>query len=298
VLFTSLGGTSYPWGSPLILSLIVASAGFLLAFLVIERHAPEPIVPLHLFAGNVFPLTSVLGFVVGMAMFGTLTFLPLYLQVVKGQSPTQSGLQLTPMMGGILAMSVLSGFVISRVGRYKAFPVIGFAVMTVALLLLARLGVDTANWVIALDMVVMGVGLGMVMQVLILAVQNAVDYRYLGVATAAATVFRGIGGSLGLAAFGAIFASRLSAELRAVLPAGAVLPGGGDPREIALMPAAAREPLLEAFTNALHPVFLIAAALAGVGFLLALFLEEVPLRQHVGNRPGPGPEALKPAAAE
>lgn len=284
VLFTSLGGNTYAWSSSFILGLIAASVLLLLAFVFAETRAREPIVPLHLFQNSIFSLTSVLGFIVGVAMFGALTFLPLYLQVVKGQSPTASGLQLTPMMAGMLTTSIIAGQLISRFGRYRFFPIMGFAVMTLALFLLSRLDIGTTSLMISLNMVLMGVGLGMLMQVLILVVQNAVDYRHLGVATAAATVFRGIGGSVGLAVFGAIFASRLNAAMVSMLPPGTPIPEGGiDPRAaMASLPPEMQDTFLGAFVTAIHPVFLIAASLAALGFVLAWFLNEIPLRSHAG----------------
>ncbi len=289
VLFTSLGGNTYPWNSSVILGLMVGSVVLLLAFILAETRAKEPIIPLHLFTNSVFTLTSVLGFVVGVGMFGALTFLPLYLQVVKGQSPTLSGLQLTPMMAGMLTTSIISGQVISRFGRYRVFPILGFTAMTLGLFLLSQLTVASSVWLVSVYMVLMGIGLGMLMQVLILVVQNAVEYRHLGVATAAATVFRGIGGSVGLAVFGAIFAHRLNTALVAVLPAGTAIPEGGiDPRAaIATLPPEMHEQFLGAFVTAIHPVFLIAASLTTVGFVLAWFLKEIPLRSHAGAGPRP-----------
>src|SRR4051794_32954492 len=212
VLFTSLGGTSYAWGSPQIVGLIVAGAVLLVAFPFVEARAAEPLLPLELFRNRVFTVSSAVGFIVGLALFGAVTFLPLYLQVVRGYSPTASGLQLTPLMGGVLITSILSGNIISRTGRYRRFPIAGTALMTVAMLLLSRLGTTTSGWVAALYMFILGLGLGMVMQVLVLAVQNAVDYTYLGVATSGSTLFRQVGGSIGVALFGAIFTNQLASE--------------------------------------------------------------------------------------
>ena len=197
---------------------------------------------------------------------------------MKGQSPTHSGLQLTPLMAGLLVTSILSGAIISRTGRYRPFPIAGTAVMTVAVALLARLGVDSPSWVATADMVILGLGLGMVMQVLVLAVQNAVEHRYLGVATAGSTLFRQVGGSIGVAAFGAIFANRLGDELAARLPAGAHVPTVANPAVIRSLPAALHAPFVAAFAASLQPVFTVAAGISLVAFVLTWLLRDVPLR--------------------
>ena len=172
VLFTSLGGTTWAWGSPKIIGLIVLSVVFLPLFVLAESRAAEPILPLSLFRNRTFAVTSAVGFIVGFALFGAITYLPLYLQVAKGSSPTRSGLQLTPLMAGVLITSIVSGQVISRVGRYRAFPIVGTAVMAVAMFLLSQIEAGTSTWVAALGAAVLGLGLGMVMQVLVLAVDR------------------------------------------------------------------------------------------------------------------------------
>jgi EmrB/QacA subfamily drug resistance transporter len=209
VLFTSLGGTSYPWTSPVIVGLAVAGVVFTVLFLWAERRAVEPVIPLPLFANKVFSAASAIGFVVGFAMFGALTFLPLFLQDVKGVSPIESGVRLFPMMGGLLVASIGSGQLVSRSGRYKVFPVVGTALMTIGLYLMSLIGVATGAWVMAGYMAVFGLGLGFVMQVLMVAVQNAVPYEELGTATSGVTFFSMIGGSFGTAVFGALFANLL-----------------------------------------------------------------------------------------
>ena len=171
-----------------------------------------------------FVIACAVGFIVGLAMFGSVTFMPMYLQVVKAVSPTMAGLALTPMMAGVLVTSIASGQIISRIGHYRPFPIVGTAVMTIGLFLLATLGVGTSTWTAGGYMLVLGLGLGLVMQVLVLAVQNAVDYRDLGVATSGTTLFRSIGGSIGVSLFGAIFTATLTANLASRLPAGAALP--------------------------------------------------------------------------
>jgi EmrB/QacA subfamily drug resistance transporter len=213
VLFTSLGGTTWAWGSWRIVSLVVASVVLVPAFVLVERRTAEPILPLSLFRERTFAVTSAVGFIVGFALFGAVTFLPLYLQITKGSSPTRSGLELTPLMAGLLVTSIVSGNMITRWGRYRPFPIAGTAVMAVGLFLLSRLQVGTPTWEVLGAGVVLGLGLGMVMQVLVLAVQNAVDPRNMGVATSGSTLFRQIGGSIGVSLFGTIFANRLQSEL-------------------------------------------------------------------------------------
>ena len=213
VLLTTLGGTSYPWGSAPILILAVLGVVLLTIFILVERRAAEPILPLHLFRNRVFSATSAIGFIVGFSMFGAITYLPTYLQIVRGASPTGSGLELLPLMAGLLVTSIGSGLLISRWGRYKIFPILGTAVMTVGLYLFSLLGVNTSTLTISAFMVVLGLGLGGVMQVLVIAVQNAVPHSELGVATSGATFFRSIGGSFGTAIFGAIFANVLTGNL-------------------------------------------------------------------------------------
>jgi EmrB/QacA subfamily drug resistance transporter len=279
VLFTSLGGTTWAWASPQEIAMLVIGIVLLGAFLLVERRAKEPILPLALFRNRTFSVTSSIGFIVGLSLFGAITFLPLYLQIVKGQPPTNSGLQLTPMMGGLLFTSILSGQLISRTGRYRPFPIIGTAIMTVSLLLLTTLAVDTPIWRTSLYMVVLGLGLGMVMQVLVLAVQNSVEYEYLGVATSGSTLFRQIGGSIGVSLFGAIFANQLQSQLRVHFPPGIKPPIAATPALVDRLPPAVRDTYVEAFSNALQPVFLFAAGCGVVAFLLTWLLREVPLRE-------------------
>jgi EmrB/QacA subfamily drug resistance transporter len=279
VLFTSLGGTTYAWGSAPIIVLMILGVVLLGLFVAVEQRAAEPILPLTLFRNRIFTTTSAIGFIVGMSLFGSVTYLPLYLQVVKGYSPTQSGLLLTPMMGGVLVTSIASGNAISKFGRYKPFPIVGTAIMTVAVYLLSRLGVATPIWLAALYMLILGLGLGMVMQVLVLAVQNAVPYEMLGVATSGSTLFRQVGGSIGVSVFGAIFANRLAHELETRLPRGVHVPAAANPAVLKHLPAVIHEPYVAAFAAALRPVFLVASGIAILAFVLTWFLREVPLRE-------------------
>jgi len=260
VLLTTLGGTTYDWASAEIVGLGLLSVAALAFFVRVEHRAAEPVLPPELFRNPVFRVTSAIGFVVGFALFGSLTYLPLFQQVVRGLSPTDSGLQLIPLMAGLLAASISSGQLISRTGRYKHFPILGTAIATVGLLLLSSLDPKTGTLEAALFMLVLGVGLGFVMQVLILAVQNSVPYSQLGVATSAATLFRSIGGSLGTAILGAIFANRLADE------------------------RASGNPYVSSFTDSLSTVFLLAAIVVALAFALSWFLEERPLRQTIEDR--------------
>jgi EmrB/QacA subfamily drug resistance transporter len=280
VLMTSLGGTSYAWGSAEIVGLGAIGVGGLAAFVFAESRAAEPILPLALFRNRVFRVTSAIGFVIGFALFGALTYLPLFQQVVRGDSPTESGLQLIPVMAGVLIGSIGSGQVITATGRYKAFPIAGTAIAAIGMLLLSRLDAATSTLYATLAMFVMGLGLGLVMQVLVLAVQNAVDYAELGVATSGATLFRSMGGSLGTALLGAIFTNRLADELSGS-PAAQVGSGSIDPSALEQLPAAIRDPYTGAFTDALSTVFLVAAAIVLLAFLLSWLIEERPLRQTV-----------------
>jgi len=285
VLFTSLGGTTWAWGSWQIVSLVVAGIVLLPAFVFVERRAAEPILPLSLFRDRTFAVTSAVGFIVGFALFGAVTFLPLYLQITKGSSPTRSGLELTPLMAGVLVTSILSGNAITRWGRYRLFPIAGTAVMAVGLLLLSRLQVGTPTWEVLGSAAVLGLGLGMVMQVLVLAVQNAVDPRNMGVATSGSTLFRQIGGSIGVSLFGTIFANRLHAELTSRLPTNAHLPAAENPAGIRALSPPLRSAFEQAFAAALHPVFLTAAGVALVAFALAWLIPNLPLRDTVAALP-------------
>ena len=280
VLFTSLGGTTWAWGSWQVLGLIAASIVLLPAFVLVEARAAEPILPLSLFRNRIFSATSAVGFVVGFALFGAITYLPLYLQVAKDASPTRSGLQLVPLMGGLLLTSIATGQLITRLGRYRMFPIIGTAVMVVAMVLLSRLDVATPMWVAAVDSLVLGLGLGMTMQVLVLATQNAVDPRMMGVATSGSTLFRQIGGSIGVAAFGTIFANRLHVDLAQRLPEGTHLPSTLTPSAIRLLPAQIHGAVVDAYALALHPVFLAAAGISLIAFALTWLVRDQPLRSH------------------
>jgi EmrB/QacA subfamily drug resistance transporter len=286
IVVTTLGGLTWPWGSTQIIVTAVLSTIALVAFIWVEIRAPEPILSMSLFKNRTFSMTSAIGFVVGFAMFGAITFLPTYLQIVHGDSPTISGLQLLPLMAGLLVMSILAGNLITRIGRYKIFPVIGTLLMAVGLYLLGQLKVDTSYATISIGMVILGLGLGSVMQVLVIAVQNAVDYKDLGTATSGATFFRSIGGSFGVAVFGSVFVHELDAKLASIahvlhLPANFAASAEENPVALTGIPANALHEILNAFSSSLDRVFLLAAPIALVAFLLTLPLPELRLRKSV-----------------
>jgi EmrB/QacA subfamily drug resistance transporter len=279
VLTTSLGGNTWAWGSAQLVLTGVLGVVLLLAFVWIERRAPEPVLPLRLFRNRVFSTAGAIGLIVGFSLFGAVTFLPLFFQTVYGSTPTASGLHMLPMMAGLLLTSVGSGQLITRIGRYKPFPIAGTALIVIAFMLLSGLDSGSSTLDTSLRLLVLGLGLGMVMQVLVLAVQNAVEYRDLGVATSGATLFRFMGGSLGTAAFGAIFSNRLTAELSGAAPAAAQQQGRLSPDQLHGLPGAVRAVYEHAFTNALSSVFLVAAFVAFFAFLLSLGLPDRPLRE-------------------
>jgi MFS family permease len=286
ILLTTWGGVQYAWGSPTIVGLGVAGLVLLAVFVWWERRAIEPLLPLQLFRSSVFSVASAMGFTIGMAMFGAIIFIPLFLQIVYGASPTSSGLRTIPLMAGLLVASILSGRAISRVGRYKAFPIAGTAVLAVGMYLLSLLGVHTAPWVASAYMVVVGVGLGLVMQVLVLVVQNDARPQEIGVATSTATFFRSVGGAFGVAIFGTIFASRLSHRLAGLPRSVTAHLGSGvhlNPAQVKNLPPHVHAEFLDAFAHSLHGVFLFGMALAAVPFVLSWFLKEVPLRTTVAR---------------
>ncbi|QCP53937.1 MFS transporter [Trinickia violacea] len=279
ILFTSQGGTVLPWSSPDLWFTLALGCIAIAGFVYEERLAAEPIMPLELFKERTFLLPSLIGFIVGVSLFGAVTFLPLYLQVVKNSTPSQAGMQLLPLMGGVLVTSIASGRIISKIGKYRAFPIVGTLLVCVGMLLLATLSVSTPIERMYLYMGLVGCGLGMVMQVLILAVQNTVAFKHMGVATSGATLFRSIGGSVGVAAFGAVFTNVLHARLAALLPAGAELPQALRPAAVQALPAALRDDYLQAFGGAMHTVFVVAACIVVFAFALAWLIEDVPLRK-------------------
>ncbi|WP_437227133.1 MDR family MFS transporter [Planctomicrobium sp. SH661] len=297
ILITDLGGTEYSWDSPLVLGLAATVVVSFILFLIVERTAVEPVLPLRLFRNRSFWICSTLGMVVGFSLWGSVTYLPVYLQVVKGASPITSGLQLLPLMGGVLTMSIISGQIISRTGRYKFFPILGMLVMGTGIAVISQMSPDVSLPVASLYFLWVGLGLGMVMQVLVIAIQNAVDYRDLGVATSGAILFRLMGGSIGTAILGTIFTAQLHHHLEHLLPAGMAASqqlSSISPQSIQELPEATRQIYAQAFAASFSTVFLVASGVAAAGFVLALFLPERPLRQsvaaaartHVGEEAG------------
>jgi EmrB/QacA subfamily drug resistance transporter len=301
VLATSWGGTTYPWGSPQIIGLFAGSVVLLAGWWVSARHAAEPVLPLRLFANPVFSVSAGISLAAGFALFGSISYLPLFLQVVHGVSPTISGVYLLPMVGGLLITSIGSGQLIARTGRYKIYPIVGTAVLCVALFLLSRLDEFTSTAVTSTDFFVLGISLGLILQVLVIAVQNSADYADLGAATSGVTFFRSIGGAFGVSVFGAIFSNRLASELASALH-GVTLPPGfkiasaaADPELLKQLPAAIQAAVRHAYSLALHPVFLFAIPVALVAFVLSWFLREVPLRTTSSVGIGEGLGATPPA---
>ena len=287
VLITSLGGTTWAWNSVEVWGCAFGAALLIFAFVLVEQRVDEPVLPLRLFRNPVFSVCSGIGFVIGLCMFGALSYIPLYMQVVNGNSPTVSGLRLLPMMAGVLITSIGTGQLISRTGRYKIYPIIGTALTAISLVLLAQVDDTTSDTVMGAYMLLLGLGLGLVMQVLIIAVQNASDFADLGTATSGVTYFRSIGGSFGASIFGTVLNNQLNHKISTAQANGTLSPQFpvkevlANPTIVHKVPAA-QQPLLEPFLHlyaiSLQTVYLVAAAIAIIAFLLSLFLREVPLR--------------------
>ena len=289
VLFVSLGGTTFPWASAPSIGLAVAFLVLAVIFVLIEQRAAEPVLPMGLFRNSVFTTTSVVALLLGFAMFGAITYLPLYFQVVKGATPTGSGLQILPLMAGLLIASTGSGQIITRTGKYRLFPIVGTAIMTVGLYLLSHLGPGTTPVTSTVFMFVLGFGIGLVMQVLVVAVQNAVDYQNLGVATAGNTLFRSIGSAVGTAVVGAVFTNQLMTKLRQAFPASS---GNGNlqqssthltTQELDKLPPAVHASFLHAYAGAIDVAFLVAAAISVLAFATSWFIKALPMRDTVAT---------------
>ena len=282
-LVTSWGGSQYPWGSPIIIGMAVGSVVLLVAFVFVERRAEEPMLPMRLFSSRVFSVSGVLSFVVGFAMLGGITYLPTYLQYVRGVSATESGLWMLPLVFGLMGTALLSGNAIGKTGRYRVFPIVGSVLMVVGLFLLSRLGVDTNFFIVSVDMLVLGAGIGLIMQVPTIVVQSTADYTDLGVATSGVSFLRSMGSSFGVAMFGTVYASALPGNIAAALAAHP-LPPGTDPRAVqepALLHALPHEvsaAIIGAYGDTVRSVFLTAAPIGLVALLVALLLPQVPLR--------------------
>ena len=272
VLLTTWGGTEYAWGSPVILGLGIATVVAGIAFFLVERRSAEPTIPLRLFRMRTFNVATSVSFVVGMAMFGAITYLPTFLQVANGASASNSGLLLVPLMGGLLTTSIFAGRIITRTGHYRRFPIAGMAITTVALYLLSTLDTGSTRWESGFYMALLGAGIGMVMQILVMAVQNEAPVKDLGVATSTVTFFRAVGGSVGVALFGALFAHRVGELL------GGSVPTGMTPTQIAALPPEQQAATAAAFADAITHVFLYSVPLVLAGFLVTWLLRDVPLR--------------------
>jgi EmrB/QacA subfamily drug resistance transporter len=292
ILLATWGGTEYRWASPQVLGLAVLAVAAVVGFIAVERRAEEPMLPLHVFKNRNFSLTMVLTFFVGLSLFGALTFLPLFQQTVQGASPTISGLLFTPLMVGSALTSIVAGQAVTRTGRYKMFPIIGGAIMTIGFVMLSRLGVNTSRLELSLDYIVLGLGMGFLMQMVSLIAQNSVELKDMGVASSARMFFQQIGGSLGVAALGALFASRLNAAIGSAAAAtGFHVTGGSlDPATVNTLPASIKPTVLGAIAHAVQGVFVWVVPAAVVVFVLALFIKEVPLRGREQGQETAAPE--------
>ncbi|MGH3197856.1 MAG: MDR family MFS transporter [Streptosporangiaceae bacterium] len=297
ILLATWGGTQYPWGSARIIGLGLITAAATVAFCVTETRAAEPMLPLHVFRNRNFSVTMALTFLTGLAMFGALTFLPLYQQTVQGESPTVSGLALTPMMLGVTVTSIVAGQVTTKTGRYKVFPILGGAIMAVGMYLLTGLDVGTTRLTSAVYYVVLGLGMGFLMQMVSVIAQNSVQQKDMGVASSARMFFQQIGGSLGVAAFGAVFARRLTGSLAAAASRGGsgahVSASGGqlDPATVDSLPAQVKHDVFFAIAHAVQGVFIWALPAAVLIFALAWFIKEVPLRARAPAGEAPSQQA-------
>ncbi|WP_405012722.1 MDR family MFS transporter [Kitasatospora sp. NBC_01539] len=296
VLITTWGGQEYDWTSKQILGLGALAVATLLGFGYVEQRVEEPMLPLDLFKNRNFALVSVIGFIVGFAMFGAVTFLPLYQQTVQGASATNSGLLLMPMMFGMLVISLVVGQAVTKTGKYRIYPIIGTAVMAGGSLLLSTLSTDTSRFTSACYMVVLGAGMGFLMQITMLVAQNSVELKDMGVASSTATLFRTIGGSFGVALFGAIFNNQVTSTMKDRLgnaggSQGANLSQMG-PGALRKLPAAVQDAYHHAVSNGMHTVFLWGAVISLVAVAAAVFLHEVPLRGAGTQKPEPSLEAV------
>ncbi|MBP2705844.1 MFS transporter [Microbispora sp. RL4-1S] len=304
VLITSWGGQShgYAWGSWQILSLAALALVAIAAFIPIERRAAEPIIPLHVFRIRNFTLISLIGFLLGFAMFGALSFIPLYQQLVQGSTATNSGLLLLPMMASAMVVSLFVGRAITKTGKYKIYPVVGGVIMAVGMFLLGLQDAYTPSWQTGVFIAVLGLGMGFLMQTTMLIAQNSVEQKDLGVASSASTFFRSIGGSFGVSLFGAIFNNQLAANLADRLPPqmaqGVNLEGGRmDPAQLAQLPAQVKVPLLESLAGAIGSVFMWAIVFAALVPVIAVFVKHVALRSGAPGQNQPQEEAAAPVAA-
>ncbi|WP_067700268.1 MDR family MFS transporter [Nocardia jejuensis] len=279
VLVTTWGGTQYAWGSPQVLAALTVALLGIPAFIWSQRRASEPIIPLSLFASRNFVLTSVLSVVAGVAMFGAVSFLPLFQQTVQGASASNSGLLLLPMMVPIIVVSQIAGRVMGKTGRYKVFPILGGVFLTAGSIALATMGTDTSRLMSGIYMALLGAGMGFLMQMTVLIAQNSVEMKDIGAASGTSTLFRTLGGSFGVALFGALFNRQVNAAMSGQAGGEAVHGSQLDPTMLAKLPATVRDAYLHGVASGMHSIFLWAAVLCGLGLVAALFIVEVPLRQ-------------------
>ena len=285
----SVLGPENGWTESRTLAAIFGGLLFTIMFLYWETKAVEPILPLTLFQNRTFTLTSIIGFIIGAGMFGAIIMLPLYLQIIQGNSATEAGLKLIPLMLGILSFTVTSGRMITKTGKYKKYPVVGTLVMSFGVFLMSTAGVSTPYWQIAIFAVIIGGGLGLCMQTIVIALQNAVDFKDLGIATSSNTFFRTLGGAFGTAIFGTILSDRVAQNLQS----GASQLGGVDPsliekltlntEVISTLPAQAQEVVLQAFASSFQSVFLAAFPVVALAFFFAIALEEKPLQDSASH---------------
>ncbi|CAB4897826.1 MAG: DHA2 family efflux MFS transporter permease subunit [Actinobacteria bacterium] len=288
LLLVEWGGSRYAWGSSTILSMIAASFILLATFIWHETRTEEPLVPMSLFKNPIFTVSSAISFVVGLAMFGAIIFMPVFMQIVQGVTPTQAGMKMLPMMAGMAGASIIIGRLTSRLGRYKMFPIFGTASAAIGMLILSQIAVDTPYWHIALGLFILGMGMGSTMQVLMLAVQNSVPMKDVGAAISGSTFFRSIGGTLGTAIFGAIMTTQLAKNIKDSLPAGSVTDTDisnltSAVSTIASLPPTLHDIVLNAYASALGHVYIVAFPVMIIGFILTWFLKEIRLSPLLGK---------------
>src|SRR6476661_5463754 len=280
ILATSWGGTQYPWGSATIIGLFGASLISLAIFVFVELRAAEPILPMRLFRGRVFSLASILSFIVGFAMMGSITFMPTFLQFVSGATATSSGIRMLPMVIGLLLTAIASGNYVGKTGKYRMFPIAGAAITAVGVYLMSLLDQDTPIWLESIYFFILGAGIGLIMQILTLIVQNTAEYRDLGTATSGVTFFRTLGGSFGAAVLGSIYSNQLETSLPAAVASTPGFPpkAATNPETLWSLPVDLRTPIVEVYGTALHNVFLYAVPVALLALVVAFFLPQVTLR--------------------
>lgn len=298
LLYLNWAGEHYGWTDPRALALVAAAIILTVVFVMVELRVEEPIIPMQLFRNSIFTISNLYGFIMGFAMFGGVIFLPIYFQGVMGMSATRSGLAMIPMVAGILSMSITSGQLITKFGRYKIFPVAGSLILALGLVLMSTLQVDTPYWRIAIYAFLFGGGLGFTMQTIVVAVQNAVEMRDMGVATSAVTFTRSLGGAVGTAVMGALLNSRLASYLAEAMGDASIPVGSGSPematnniQAMQQLEEPMRSIVLGAYTNALTDIFLFSVPIVVLAFVVSLFLREIPLRSMADGQPAPAPAA-------